>query len=225
MGQSTSVNAAHHNDQPTGDPGHLQSEQPAMGPARRADLGFESSPQHHESNSNFIELQSHDSTPSITGQMTSTQGSSSSTDDATQPAPSDGTRQEPIFLQRAAYAAAHLGAAQRLPRSLRNTDEADIAGLINIPHAPTEPVGANESQQDRQASKKSKRKTVLGFFHRSTVHTAHSSASAKLAGRQRGRSQEERAHDDGHQEGAAEFQTPTKLRPIVVHGKFTTLAD
>ena len=222
VGQSTS---AHHIDQPAGDPGHLQSEQSAMGPSRRADLGFESPPQHGESNCNFVKLQSHDSMPSITGQMASTQGSSSSTDDATQPTPSDGTRQEPTFLQRAAYAAAHLGAAQRLPRSLRNTDEADIAGLINIPHAPTEPVGADESQQDRQASKKSKRKTILGFFHRSTEHTARSSASPKLAGRQRGRSQEEHAHDDGHEQGAAGSQTPTELRPIVVQGKFTTLAS
>ena len=225
MRQSLSVNAGHHNHQPTSDPGQFRSEQSAMGPARRAGPGFESSPQHDESNGDYVELQSHDSTPSITGQMTSTQGSSGSTDDASLPAPSDGTRQEPTFLQRAAYAAAHLGAAQRLPRSLRNTDEADVAGLINIPHAPTEPVGANESQQDSQASKKSKRKTILGFFHRSTEQTAGSSASAKLAGRQRGRSEEEHAHDDGHEEGATESQTPTEPRPIVVQGKFITLAN
>jgi len=133
------------------------------------------------------------------------------------------------FAQRAAYDASHLAAAQRLPRALRNTDEINDAGLDGIPSAPEDLSEANDPPKEGQATKKSKRKTILGFFQRSTGLATSSSTSANQTAPHQNRAQESRDADGSeHKEDAAEVAgtSATKVvQRVLVEGKFTTFDD
>lgn len=138
-------------------------------------------------------------------------------------------REDMNFAQRAAYDASHLAAAQRLPRALRNTDEINDAGLDGIPSAPVDLSEANDPPKEGQATKKSKRKTVLGFFQRSTGLPTSSSTSAKQTGPRQNRAQGPgNAYDSGHREDAADAAgtSATEVtRRVLVEGKFTAFDD
>jgi len=148
----------------------------------------------------------------------------------TRTTPSSRVRREDMnFAQRAAYDASHLAAAQRLPRALRNTDEINDAGLDGIPSAPVDLPEANNPPKESQATKKSKRKTILGFFQRSTGLATSSSTSAKQTGPRQNCAQElVNENGSGHREDAAEAAgtSATQVaRQVLVEGKFAAFDD
>jgi len=147
----------------------------------------------------------------------------------TQTTPSRGTREDMNFAQRAAYDASHLAVAQRLPRALRNTDEINDAGLDGIPSAPEDLQASTNPPQEGQATKKSKRKTIFGFFQRSTGLAVSSSTSAKQTGPNRNHNEESgNACGSELREDAAEAAgaSATELaRQVMGKGKITALDD
>ena len=141
-------------------------------------------------------------------------------------------REDMNFAQRAAYDASHLARATRLPRALQNTDEINDAGLDGIPYGPVELSEANDPPKEGQAPKKSKRKTVLGFFQRPVGLAPGSSTSARQTGPRQNRAQESggtsgsRHREDAAQAAGTSATEVTPLtRRVLVEGKFTTLDD
>lgn len=125
------------------------------------------------------------------------------------------------FAERAAYDASHLARATRLPRILQNTDEINDAGLDGIPYGPVELSEANDPPKEGQATKKSKRKTVLGFFQRPIGFASSFSNSATQIGPRQNRAQG--SGDDAAQ--AAGTSATEVTRRVLVEGKFITFDD
>ena len=129
---------------------------------------------------------------------------------------SHGTYEETSFVRRAANDAAHLPMARYVPRSLRNTDEATIAGLDNIPSAPADQPGDSDATQG-PTTRKGKRKSVFGFFNRPNDIAASSSTLPNQTGRTN-----EKSQGSGRRENISESvsRLPAEPRRVVVQGKF-----